>query len=103
MKKKISVLVLLGLVFSQAVSFGSVTLQDLRLPKDFTPTPSSHAKIVSVQENGKFPGFLTFSVTSPHGGYIVHGLTNLRKCLHEIDVIEQLSTSEDTGGGVNLY
>ena len=100
MKRKISLLLLIGLVFSQTLSFGAVTLQDLRLPKNFYPAQSPYAKIVSVQENGKFPGFLTFSVTSPHGSYLVHGLTNLRKCLHEIDVIEQLNASEDTGGGI---
>jgi len=100
MKKKISVLVALLLVFSQTLSFGAVTMTDLRLPKDFYPAQSPYAKIVSVQENRQFPGFLTFSVTSPHGSYIVHGLTNLRKCLHEIDVLEQLNASEDTGSGV---
>ena len=100
MKKKISLLLLLCLGFFQTLSFGAVTLQDLRLPKDFFPGKSSYAKVVSVQENGKFPGFLTFSVTSPHGSYIVHGLTNLRKCLQEIDLIEQLNASEDTGGGI---
>ena len=100
MKKKISLLALVCLVFSQGLSFGAVTMQDLRLPKDFYPGKSPYAKIVSVQENGKFPGFLTFSVTSPHGSYMVHGLTNLRKCLREIDVIEQLNKSEDTGSGI---
>ena len=75
-------------------------MQDLRLPKDFSPGKSPYAKIVSVQENGNFPGFLTFSVTAPHGSYIVHGLTNLQKCLREIDVIEQLNASEDTGSGI---
>ena len=100
MKKKICLLLLAAMVLSQTLSFGAVTLQDLRLPKDFYPAQSPYAKIVSVQENGKFPGFLTFSVTSPHGGYIVHGLTNLRKCLQEIDVIEQLNASEDAGSGV---
>jgi hypothetical protein len=100
MKKKISVLVVLCLIFSQTLSFGAVTMVDLRLPKDFYPSKSPYAKIVSVQENQKFPGFLTFSVTSPHGSYTVHGLTDLRKCLREIDVIEQLNASEDTGSGV---
>jgi len=100
MKKKISVLAALCLMFSQAPSFGAVTLMDLRLPKDFYPSKSPYAKVVSVQENGQFPGFLTFSVTSPHGSYLIRGLTNLRKCMHEIDVIEQLNASEDTGSGV---
>lgn len=100
MKKKTGVLVALLLALSQTLSFGAVTMSDLRLPKDFYPAQSPYAKIVSVQENRQFPGFLTFSVTSPHGSYIVHGLTNLRKCLHEIDVLEQLNASEDTGSGV---
>ena len=100
MKKKISFLLALSLVLFQTLSFGAVTLQDLRLPKDFFPAQSSYAKIASVQENRKFPGFLTFSVTSSHGSYIVHGLTNLRKCLREIDVIERLNASEDTSGGI---
>lgn len=100
MKKKIAFLIVLFLIFSQTLSFGAVTMQDLRLPKGFYPAQSPYAKIVSVQENGRFPGFLTFSVTSPHGSYMVHGLTNLRKCLHEIDVIEQLNSSEDTGSGI---
>ncbi len=100
MKKKISFLIALSLVLSQAVSFGAVTLQDLRLPKDFYPAQSPYAKILSVQENGKFPGFLTFSVSSPHGNYLVRGLVNLHQSLHEIDVIEQLNASESAGGGV---
>ncbi len=100
MKKKISSLTLLCLLFSQTLSFGAVTMADLRLPKDFYPAQSPYAKIVSVQENQQFPGFLTFSVTSPHGNYLIHGLTNLRKCLHEIDVLEQLNASEDTGSGI---
>jgi hypothetical protein len=100
MKKKISLLVALSLIFSQGISFGSVTMQDLRLPKDFYPAQSSYAQVVSVQENQKFPGFLTFSVTWPHGSSIVHGLTNLRKYLHEIDVIEQLNASQNTGSGI---
>ena len=100
MKKKIGFLVALSLVVFQTLSFGAVTLQDLRLPKSFSPVPSSHAKIVSVQESRQYPGFLTFSVASPQGSYIVRGLTNLRKCLHEIDVIEQLNATESTGGGV---
>ncbi|MFH1801131.1 MAG: hypothetical protein ABH891_09870 [Candidatus Omnitrophota bacterium] len=100
MKKKISFLIALALIFSQAISFGAVTMQDLRLPKDFYPAQSPYAQIVSVQENPQFPGFLTFSVTASHGNYTVHGLTNLRKCLHEIDVIEQLNASQDTGSGI---
>jgi hypothetical protein len=75
-------------------------MQDLRLPKDFYPAQSPYAQIASVQENRQFPGFLTFSVTSPRGSYIVHGLTDLRKCLHEIDVIEQLNATQDTGSGI---
>lgn len=100
MKKKISFLVVWALFFSQPFSFGAVTMQDLRLPKDFYPSKSPYAKIVSVQEDAQFPGFLTFSVTSPHGSYVVRGLTNLRKCLREIDVIEQLKASESTSGGI---
>jgi len=75
-------------------------MQDLRLPKDFYPSKSPYAQIVSVQENAPYPGFLTFSVNSPHGHYVVRGLTNLRKCLREIDVIENLNASESTGGGI---
>ncbi|MBI4711447.1 MAG: hypothetical protein HY767_03180, partial [Candidatus Omnitrophica bacterium] len=78
-----------------------VTMQDLRLPKDFYPAQSPYAQIKSVQENPQFPGFLTFSVTSPQDDYTVHGLTNLHKCLHEIDVLEQLKTQDEgTGGGI---
>ncbi len=100
MKKKIGVLLALSLVFSQTLSFGAITLADLRLPKDFYASKSPYAKILSIQENRQFPGFLTFSVSSPHGNYFVRGLTNLRKCLREIDVLEQLNASESTGGGV---
>ena len=100
MKKKIAFLTVLSLVFTQPLSFGAVTLQDLRLPKDFYPARSPYAQIVSVQENRQYPGFLTFSVTSPHGNYLVRGLANLRKCLREIDVIEQLNASEDAGSGI---
>ena len=98
--KKIIPLLVLCLMLSQTLSFGAVTMQDLRLPKDFYPAQSPYAQIVSVTENPQFPGFLTFSVTSPHGSYLVRGLPNLRKCLHEIDVIEQLNANESTGGGI---
>ncbi len=101
MKKKISFLVALSLLVFQTLSFGAVTMQDLRLPKDFYPAQSPYAQIKSVQENPQFPGFLTFSVTSPQDDYTVHGLTNLHKCLHEIDVLEQLKTQDEgTGGGI---
>jgi hypothetical protein len=101
MKKKISCLVVVLLIFFQALSFGAVTVQDLKLPKNFYLSKSPEVKIVSVQETPKFPGFLTFSITSPHGSYTVNGLTNFQKCLREIDVIEQLKAQdEDTGGGV---
>lgn len=100
MKKKIGFLAVLSLFSCQVFSYGAVTMQDLRLPKDFYPAKSPFAKIVSVQESRQFPGFLTFSVTSPHGSYLVHGLTNLRKCLREIDVLEELNASESTGGGI---
>jgi len=99
-KKKISALTLLCLALSQTLSFGAISMQDLRLPKDFYASKSPYAKIVSIQENGSFPGFLTFSVTAPHGSYLIHGLANLRTCLHEIDVIEQLNAGEDAAGGI---
>jgi hypothetical protein len=99
-KKKISFLIALFLIFSQGISFGAVTLQDLRLPKDFFPAQSPSVQITSVQENTQFPGFLTFSIKSPYGSYTVHGLTNLRQWLHEIDVLEQLNASQDTGSGI---
>lgn len=100
MKRKIGLLAALCLIFSQALSFGAVTMQDLRLPKSFYPAESPYAKITSVQEIKQYPGFLTFAVSSPHGNYQVQGLTNLRKILHEIDVIEQIDANEDTAGGV---
>jgi hypothetical protein len=100
MKRKLGLLTALCFLFSQTLSFGSVTMQDLRLPKTFYPGQSPYGKIISVQENGQYPGFLTFSVSSPHGNYLVYGLTNLRKCLREIDVIEQINAQEDTGGGI---
>lgn len=100
MKKKISLLVLLCLVFSQTLSFGAITMQDLRLPKDFYPSKSPNVTIVSVQENAQYPGFLTFMVTSPQGSSIIHGLTNLKKFLYEVDVLAQLNASEDTGSGI---
>jgi len=100
MKKKICFLGAIFLLLSQTLSFGEVTLMDLRLPKDFYPSKSPYAKVVSIQENPQYPGFLTFSVTSPHGNYTVKGLSNLKKCLHEIDVIEQLNANEDAGSGV---
>jgi hypothetical protein len=100
MKKKITLLVALCLILSQTLSFGAVTLEDLRLPKNFFPEKSPYAKIVSIQEDPQFPGFLTFTVTSPHGSSTVRGLANLQKRLHEIDVVEQLNASEDAGSGV---
>jgi len=99
-KKKIGLLVVLCLMLSQTLSFGAVTLENLRLPKNFFPENSAYGKIVSVQENPQFPGFLTFTVTSPHASYVVHGLTDLQKCFHEIDVIEQLNRSTGAGSGV---
>lgn len=100
MKKKICGFLVLCCLVSQALSYGAVSMTDLRLPKEFYPTTSPYAQITSVQEESQYPGFLTFFVTSPHGSYTVHGLTNLRKCLHEIDVIEQLNANEDAGGGI---
>jgi hypothetical protein len=100
MKKKICFFAAICLLLSQTLSFGQVTLMDLRLPKDFYPSKSPYANIVGVQENPQYPGFLTFTVTSPHGNYTVKGLSNLKKCLHEIDVIEQLNASESTSGGI---
>lgn len=75
-------------------------MQDLRLPKDFLPSKSPNAQIASVQENAQYPGFLTFTVTSPQGSSIIHGLTNLKKFLHEVDVLVQLNASENTGSGI---
>jgi hypothetical protein len=100
MKKKIGLLIALCLFLSQTLSFGAVTLQDLRLPKDFYPSKSPNVQIVSIQENSQFPGFLTFSVVSPQGNSVIHGLTNLKKFLHEADVLAQLNANEDTGSGI---
>ncbi len=100
MKKKISFLIALFLVVSQSLSFGAVTLQDLRLPKDFYPSKSPNVQIASVQENPQFPGFLTFAVKAPQGNSTIHGLTNLKKFLHEADVLAQLNASEDAGSGI---
>lgn len=88
------------LIWNQALSYGAVSVKDLRLPKDFIPTEDPKGTIQSVQENSDFPGFLNFSVSSPHGDYTVQGLADLRQTLHEIDVIEQLDANKSTGGSV---
>ncbi len=98
--KKICGFLALCCLVSQSLSYGAVSMADLRLPKAFYPTTSPYAQITSVQEDPQYPGFLTFFVTSPHGSYTVRGLMNLRKVLHEIDVIEQLNANENTGSGI---
>jgi len=100
MKKKISVLTALCLFLSQTLSLGAVTMQDLRLPRDFYPLKSPNAQIASVKKNPQYPGFLTFEVTSSQGSYTVNGLSNLKTTLHEIDVLAQLNATEDTGSGI---
>ena len=100
MRKKMVFFTVGLLIWGQAMSYGALSLQDLRLPKNFFPSQISHATINSVQEDPEFPGFLKFVVFEPHGRYIVEGLADLRQCLHEIDVIEQLDSSESTGGDV---
>lgn len=101
MKKKMSFWIVGFLVLNQATGFGALSLEDLRLPKDFFTTQSPNATIGSVEEDPAFPGFLTFSVAAPHGTYKVQGLADLRQTLHEIDVIEKLNAQrEDTGGGI---
>ena len=85
MKKKISVLTALCLFLSQTLSLGAVTMQDLRLPRDFYPSKSPNAQIASVKENPQYPGFLTFEVTSSQGSYTVNGLSNLKTTLQAID------------------
>ena len=100
MKKKICFLIALSLFISQTLSFGAVTLQDLRLPKDFYPAKSPNVQIASVQENPQYPGFLTFKVIAPQGSSTIHGLTNLKKFLHEVDVLAQLNAGESAGGSV---
>ncbi len=99
--KKISSLVVLFLFLSQTFSFGAVSMGDLRLPKNFYASQSADVKIVSIEENPKFPGFLTFTVKSSDGDYTIHGLTNLQKYLREIDILEELKRQDEgTGGGV---
>jgi hypothetical protein len=100
MKKKISILTALFFVVSQTLSFGAVTMQDLRLPNDFYPSKSPNVQIISIKENPQFPGFLTFEVTSPQGNSTIQGLSNLKKFLHEADVLAQLNATEDTGSGI---
>ncbi|MEI7752298.1 MAG: hypothetical protein WCJ71_09450, partial [Candidatus Omnitrophota bacterium] len=100
MKKKVGYFLALSLFVSQTLSFGAVTMQDLRLPKDFYPSKSANVQIASIQENPQFPGFLTFTVTSPQGRSTIRGLTNLKKFLHEVDVLAQLNASEGTGSGI---
>ncbi len=101
MKKKLSLLIVGFLIWNQALGYGALSVRDLSLPKDFFPAPSPNVTIDSVQADPAFPGFLTFSVTAPHGHYTVQGLSDLRQTLHEIDVIEKLNAQkEGTGGGM---
>ncbi len=99
MKKIKCVVLSLSLIFLQTNVFAELTLQDLRLPKDFYPVQSPYATVNTVREDPQAPGFLIFSVSSPQGEYTVHGLSNFRKCLREIDVIEELNR-KSTGSGV---
>ncbi len=101
MKKKVCFLLMPLFVFSQAVSFAAPSMQDLKLPKNFYQSKTAGVEIASIRENPKFPGFLTFSVKSPHGDYEINGLSNLQKCLREIDVLEELKAKNDgTGSGI---
>ncbi len=101
MKKTIGFWIMGFLVWQQATGLGALSLQELRLPKDFSPSLSPHATVRSVREDPAYPGFLTFEVTSPHGDYSVQGLEDLRQCLREIDVIEKLNAqAEGTGDGI---
>ncbi len=99
MRKKLSVLIVGFLIWNQAMGYGALSMRDLRLPKDFFPESPS-ATIDSVKENPEFPGFLTFTVTAPHGSYTVQGLEDLRQCLHEIEVVEKLDAEKSTSGSV---
>ena len=101
MRKKMVFLTVGFLIWSQTMGFGALSLRDLRLPKDFFLTQSPQATIKSVQEDPKFPGFLTFEVASPQGSYTVSGLADLQKCFREIDILEQLKAKDEgTSGGI---
>ena len=55
MKKKIGLLTVLCFFFSQTLSFGAVTIQDLRLPKNFFPEKSSFPTDDCLPCAGSFP------------------------------------------------
>jgi len=75
-------------------------IEDLNLPPGFYPTNSLRATAGSVEEEPGAPGFLIFTVEAPYGVYTLHGLTNFRKCLHEICALEKIKNDKTPGSAI---
>ncbi len=75
-------------LFLLAPSLMAASLADLQFP--FTFKVKSAVSTLKSAEDASRPGFLLFHVESPHGPYDVETLAELRKTLHEIEVIEQV-------------
>jgi hypothetical protein len=66
---------------------------DLGLSNLLFPAESKDHKIEKVEIDPERPGFLIFTVSSPHALYQIEGLVLLRQYLSEIKVIESLGST----------
>jgi len=88
------------LTIFQATASEEPAPEDLILPIAFYPTNTFYATLESVAEEPGAPGFLIFTVSAPYGVYTAHGLTDLRKCLCEIQALEKIKHDKILGGGI---
>ncbi len=96
----LTVLILTATFPAFLFSASEFSLEAIKFPESFQITSSSYQIDSRVKESDA-PGFLKFHVTSPHAQYDMEGLANLKKLLHEIEVIEQiLKNRAGTGDGV---
>ena len=75
----------------------ALSLKELDPPPSF-PAKSEFYSIESIDLHPKEPGILKFRVSSPHAPYEVEGLVQLKKRLHEIEVIERIQRGEAGSG-----
>jgi len=90
----------MGFSHSHGLSSNAPGMDDLFLPVDFYPSNSTEAVVENVSEEPEAPGFLAFTVSSTYSVHTVHGLSNLRKYLHEISVLQKLKNDKRLGGGI---
>ncbi len=84
------------ILFLLTPSVMAATLAELEFPFTFK-TKSTVWTLKSAADSSR-PGFLVFHVESPHGPYDVETLPELRKTLHEIEVIEQVRKGQAGSG-----